>query len=119
MTASIKMHQLESKIANLQNQYQHLLSQRQQDIATLITSLDLASLEDPLLVGSLLYIKDKVTTKDPIMEGWHNAGERFLRKQKPKKHLPSQRPSTPLPTDQPLKKLPHAREKKDEATTVF
>ena len=89
MTASLKlvlgrqirgMRQLESKIADLQNQYQHHLKQRQQDIAFLITSLDLSSLEDNILIGGLLYLKDKITTQDPMVEGWQHAGDRFLRR---------------------------------------
>ena len=84
MSASVKMRQLESKISDLQTQYQRLLPQRQQDIATLITFLDLASMEDAALVGGLMFVKSKVTTQDPIVEGWRNAGERFLRQTKSK-----------------------------------
>ena len=88
------MRQLESKILDLQSQYQHLLTQRQQDITALIATLDLASLEDALLVGGLLFVKDKVTTQAPIVEDWRNTGDRFLRKQEPK----NQRSQTPLST---------------------
>ena len=64
------MRHLESKISDLQNQYQSLLKERQKDITTFIATLDLASLEDPLLVGGLIFIKEKVTGKDPILEVW-------------------------------------------------
>ena len=84
MSSSVKIRQLKSKISDLQSQYQHLLPQRQQDIAALITSLDLASMEDTFLVGGLMFIKDKVAIQDPIVEGWRKAGERFLRQTKSK-----------------------------------
>ncbi|MBL8676331.1 MAG: hypothetical protein JNJ47_02740 [Alphaproteobacteria bacterium] len=95
MSASVKMRQLQSKISDLQTQYQYLLPQRQEDIATLITSLDLASMEDAFLVGGLLFVKDKVTTQDPIAEDWQSAGEKFLRQAKSKNNAPSKRPTKP------------------------
>ena len=102
MSASLKpvrgrsaksMRQIASKISDLQVQYQHLLTQRQQDIAALITSLDLASMEDASLVGGLMFVKNKVTTQDPIVEGWRNTGERFLRQTKSKSNSSSKKPT--------------------------
>lgn len=98
MSTSVKMRQLQSKISDLQVQYQHLLPQRQQDIATLLTFLDLASMEDASLVGGLLFVKDKVITQDPIVEGWRSAGEKFLRQTKSKNKAPSKRPTKPHST---------------------
>ena len=109
MSASVKpvrgrsaksMRQIASKISDLQVQYQHLLTQRQQDIATLIASLDLASMEDTLLVGGLIFVKNKITAQDPIVEGWRNAGERFLRQTKSKNTAPSKKPTGPHSTHQ-------------------
>ena len=100
MSTSVKIRQLESKISDLQAQYQHLLPQRQQDISALITSLDLASMEDSSLVGGLMFVKNKVTTQDPIVEGWRNAGERFLRQTKSKSNSPSKKPTGPHSTHQ-------------------
>ena len=100
MSTSVKMRQLQSKISGLQTQYQHFLIQRQQDIATLITSLDLASMEDASLVGGLMFVKSKVATQDPIVEGWQNAGEKFLRQAKSKNNTPSKKPTKPHSTPQ-------------------
>lgn len=91
------MYHIKAKISDLQLQYDALLKQRQQDIAHLITILDLASLEDPILMGGFLYIRDKIIAQDAIMEVWRNAGEQFLRRPKSQKHSPSQKiePATP------------------------
>lgn len=85
-----EMLQIKTKITALQHQYDHLLQQRQQDIAQLITALDLASLEDQILVGALLFIKDKIAIQDPMVEDWQQAGMRFLRRPQSKEHSPSQ-----------------------------
>jgi hypothetical protein len=111
MTASLKMRQLKSKIADLQNQYQHHLKQRQQDIASLITTLDLSSLEDNILIGGLLHLKDKITTEDSIVEGWRNDGDRFLRRRTPKRTSTSETTATSLKPHQSSQKQPQPREK--------
>ena len=89
MSVSLKLRQLEIKISTLQTQHQTLLKDRQQEIAGLITSLELAHLEDNLLIGALLFLKNKITTQDPILEAWRDAGERFLRRSKSKKQPPT------------------------------
>ena len=98
------MYHIKAKISDLQLQYDALLKQRQQDIAHLITTLDLTSLEDPILVGGLLYIRDKTVAQDAIMEVWRNAGERFLRRPKSQKHRPSQKTEVPAPKAQSSQK---------------
>jgi len=122
MTASIKIRQLESKISDLQTQHQLLLKERQQEIAVLLSVVDLTHFNDKTLVGALFFIKDKITTQDPILEAWRAAGEKFLRQHKarssyrqahaerkeperfPKtpdeKVRPSKQTHTPLATDQ-------------------
>lgn len=88
MSASIKIRQLESKISELQSQYQLLLKERQQEIAALLTVVDLAHIDDKTLVGGLLFLKEKISSQDSaalsLWEGWHNASENFLRRHKPK-----------------------------------
>lgn len=105
------LRQIESKISDLQKQHQHLLTQRQQDIASLITSLNLAHIDDQILIGGLMFLKDKITTQDPLAENWRDAGGRFLRRTKPQKHSPSAPPATPHPTHQSSYKAPQSREK--------
>lgn len=94
------MHQIKAKISDLQLQYDALLKQRQQDIAHLITILDLAPLEDQILIGGFIYIRDKTIAQDAIMEVWRNAGERFLRRPKSQKSRPSQQTEPAAPKAQ-------------------
>ena len=124
MSASVKMRQLESKISDLQTQYQRLLPQRQQDIATLITYLDLASMEDASLVGGLMFVKNKVTTQDPIVEGWQSAGEKFLRRKQKntlrvfsEKTAPSKAAATFNSTPKLPESHPQSRKEQDAKTT--
>jgi len=85
MSASTKLRQLESKLSSLQNQHQILLKERQQEIAVLLSTIDLAHLDDKVLVGGLLFLKDKITNQDPIVEAWRDAGETFLQRTKPRR----------------------------------
>ncbi|MBY0272909.1 MAG: hypothetical protein K2X02_05820 [Alphaproteobacteria bacterium] len=98
MSVSLKLRQLESKISTLQSHHQTLLKERHQEIAALMTSLDLAQVEDNILLGALLFLKNKISTKDPtglaLVEAWRDAGDRFLRRSKSKK----QPPTLPLET---------------------
>lgn len=80
MSASMKLRQLESKISILHSKHQQLLKERQEEIAALITSLEFAHTDDNILLGGLLFLKDKITTQDPILEVWRDAGDRFLRR---------------------------------------
>jgi len=109
MSASLKLRQVESKISTLQNQCQHHLKQRQQEIANLIAVLELASLDDTILTGGLLFLKEKITTKDPVISSWHTAGERFCRRAKPRKVTSPKKTPEPKMPDQPPPKHPESR----------
>ena len=99
------INQIKSKMSALQEEYQKLLLQRQQDIASLIATLGLIHIDDQLLVGGLLFLRDKISTQDPMMEVWHNAGERFLRQTKKQKSLvPSQAAVSASSIHQPSQK---------------
>lgn len=115
MKASLKISQLESKISDLQFQKQRLLEEREKEIALIISNLDLSSLDDKVLVEGLQFLKYKVSTKDPLVEEWRSAGERFLRQ---KKNLKSQQAfkgdAYPQPTPQQTQKSPQSREQKNE-----
>lgn len=108
MSASTKLHQLQSKISDFQNQYQDLLKERQQEIAVLLSTVDLAHLDDRILVGGLLFLKNKITAQDSIVEVWRAAGEKFLRQNKPKSLIRSQ----PRQGKIPAGKSPQAADKK-------
>ena len=93
MSASVKLRHLDSKLSALKTQHQHLLSEREKEIAALLTSLDLAHLEDNILLGGLFFLKDKIIAKDPMVEAWRDAGDRFLRRKRAQT-LPSPRKIT-------------------------
>ncbi len=97
------MNQTKAKIIAIQHQYDEFQKQRQQDIAHLITTLDLTDLDDETLVGGLCLIKDKTATQDSIMEVWRDAGERFLRRSKPRECRPAQQAEAPSPKGQSSK----------------
>lgn len=82
------MQQLASKISNLQLKYQQQAQRRQEDIVHLLSWIDLTPVDDPILVGAFLFIQNKITTKDPIVEDWNNAGIRFLRQPKSQSFTP-------------------------------
>ncbi|MBX9621541.1 MAG: hypothetical protein K2X28_05900 [Alphaproteobacteria bacterium] len=123
MSVSLKLRQLESKISTLQTQHQTLLKDRQQEIAGLITSLELAHVEDNLLIGVLLFLKDKITTQDPtgltMVEAWRDAGDRFLRrkqKKSPRIFSENTAPSKAATTSNPKPKLSesHTQQRKEQ-----
>lgn len=79
---SKNMQRLASKISDLQSLYQQQAQRRQEQITALISRVDLTSVDDPILIGAFLFIQNKLTTKDPIVEDWNAAGARFLRQPK-------------------------------------
>lgn len=76
------MRQLASKISDLQSKYQQQAQRRQEDIVRLLSWVDLTPLDDSVLMGAFLFIQNKITNKDPILEDWNNIGARFLRQSK-------------------------------------
>lgn len=50
--------------------------------------IDLVHIDDSILVGGLLFFKDTTTSQDAanksLVEAWRDAGEKFLRRTKPK-----------------------------------
>lgn len=114
------INQLKSKMSALQEEYEKRLFQRQKDIASLIVTLDLADIDDQLLIGGLLFLKDKIMIQEPLVEGWRNAGDRFLRQAKKSKSLtPSKESATPHQIPQSSQKHPQSRAKQDEKATAI
>jgi hypothetical protein len=109
MSVSTKLHHLKSKVSELQNQYQQILKEREHEIAVLLSTIELAHLDDKTLLGGLLFLKDKITTQDPIMEVWYAAGEKFLRQHKSRSLLRYQ----PHERNTRAKRNPQAADKKD------
>ena len=79
MNASLKIQKFEAKISELQSQYQTLLQERQKEIVGLISKLNLTHVDNKTLMGGFLFLQNKITTQDSIVEDWFDAGSRFLR----------------------------------------
>ena len=92
------MQRLASEISKLQSRYQQQAQRRQEDIVHLLSWVDLTQLDDPILMGAFLFIQNKITTKDPIVEDWNAAGARFLRQPKLQSILPFISNATPQTT---------------------
>lgn len=84
MPASLKMLQLKQKIAQLETSYQSLLQDRAKELSQLICAVGLDDINDPTLMGGLLFIKQKIMNEDGIMGDWQAAGTRFLRSKRPR-----------------------------------
>lgn len=81
---SLKIRALEAKIASLQNQQLELQKQKASDIAQLFIRLNIAHIDDSVIAGNLIAMNHKVSAKDPVVEAWQRAGEKFLRRKKSK-----------------------------------
>ena len=101
MVASLKIRALEAKIAILQNQQLELQKQRASDIAQLFIKLNIAHIDDTIIAGNLISMNDKVSSKDPAVEAWQRAGEKFLRRKKSKSRISPKTVSQANPTNQP------------------
>lgn len=112
---SKNMQRLASKISDLQSLYQQQAQRRQKEIICLLTRVDLTSLDDSTLMGAFLFIQNKLTTKDPIVEDWNNAGIRFLRQQKSQNFSPFTENAVSQATHRSLQKQLESRGKQDES----
>lgn len=101
MVASLKIRALEAKIASLQNQQILLQKQRASDIAQLFIRLNIAHIDDSIIAGNLIAMNDKLSTKDPVVEVWQRAGEKFLRRKKTPNRISTKAISQTNPTNQP------------------
>ena len=110
MNASLKISQIESKISKLQAEQQELLKQHLLDVVDLMSKMDLTQIDVKVLSGGLLFLRDKVSTHDPIMEDWRQAGERFLRKHRTKRKSSSKKIAQADTTAQPMQSSLQSRE---------
>jgi hypothetical protein len=111
---SKNMQRLASKISELQSLYQQQSQRRQEQIAALVSRVDLTSVNDPILMGAFLFIQNKLTTKDPIVEDWNNAGIRFLRQSKSQNLSLFTRNTASQTTHRSSQKQPESRGEQDE-----
>ena len=74
----LKIQRLESKIADLNIQYQQLLEQRHQEIAGLVSRVGLQNIDNKTLVGGFLHLAHHLRTTPSQKEAWHQAGQTFL-----------------------------------------
>lgn len=117
MSVSIKLRQLESKLSILKVQHQHLLSERQKEVVALLGSIELTSMEDDILLGAFLFLKDKVTTQDPIVEDWQEAGRRFFRRTRQKHSASSKKVTTACSATKCITEKPQSRKVQNAKTT--
>lgn len=82
------MQRLASEISKLQSRYQQQVQRRQEDIVHLLSWVDLTPVDDSILMGAFLFIQNKITIKDPLVQDWNVAGARFLRQSKPQSFTP-------------------------------
>ena len=124
MSASIKlargratknMQRLASRISDLQSLYQQQAQRRQEDIVHLLSWVDLTQLDDALLMGAFLFIQNKLTTKDPIVEDWNDTGLRFLRQPKSQNFSCFTDNATSQTTHRSPQKHPESRGESDES----
>lgn len=102
------MQHLASKISDLQLKYQQQAKRRQEEVARLLSWADLTTVDDPTLMGAFLFIQNKLTTKDPIMEDWNVVGARFLRQPKSHNLSPFTENTASQATHRPPQKQPES-----------
>jgi seryl-tRNA synthetase len=78
-----KIIDLEEKIKKLTQEKKDLENKRNIEVASLIAKVGINDIDDELLVGALVSIKESITNKNPVLEVWLEAGRKFL-KRKPK-----------------------------------
>lgn len=103
------MQLLASKISELQTLYQQQAQHRQEDIVHLLSWVDLTPVDDPILMGAFIFIQNKITTKDPIVEDWNAAGARFLRQSKSQSFTPFTGNAAPQTTRRSSQKQTESR----------
>ena len=109
------MQRLASKISDLQSLYEQQAKRRQEDIAHLLSWVDLTQLDDAVLMGAFLFIQNKITTQDPILEDWNDAGARFLRQPKSQNLSFLTGNAAPQTTHRSSQKQPESRDESNES----
>lgn len=80
MIISTKILTLETKIKKLQQQQKFLKQKENNKLINFLFDLNIDNIDDNILVGALLHIKQKIKNNDKIIHEWINAGEKALNK---------------------------------------
>ena len=80
-----KLSNIEDKIQKLQDERERIKLKRSADITKIIHRINIDHIDDSILVGALLYLKDKIETDQKLEEEWLAAGRKFLRRKQPAK----------------------------------
>ncbi|MEY3238040.1 MAG: hypothetical protein RI883_2141 [Bacteroidota bacterium] len=80
MAYNNKISDLQVKIKKLEETKAQLEATRNSEIAAIITRLDLSSIDDEVLTGGLLHLKELLQTSDKQQEEWRASGRKFLRR---------------------------------------
>lgn len=79
-----KIEKLDEKIKSLLQEKKNLLEKRAKDLAHLLIKSDLHLVEEEVLIGALLELKDDLTSSSDKQDKWRARGKEFFRKRKNK-----------------------------------
>lgn len=84
-----ELQKIERQKEILEETRQKFLKERLPEITSLLQKLDVASVDDSVLTGVLLFMKEKISQKDPLLDEWRKNGEKYFRKKRKKTLAPS------------------------------
>jgi len=84
MTSLQKIQKMEAQMRDLKSEYEKAIDGRLENIASLLKETGVAHMEDDLIVGALLFLKEKALSKDPLTETWKKNGQKYLKTSKRK-----------------------------------
>lgn len=74
-----KLSQIDTRIQKLMAEKNELVKNRSQEIAELITTINLTLIDEHVLVGALLSLKEDVINNTSNIEIWRQMGAKFFR----------------------------------------
>ena len=75
-----KLHDIQTKIKKLQQVKNSIQEKRSAEIVKLISRIGLDEIDDSVLAGALLFLRDKLSEDAKMKEEWLAAGMKFLRR---------------------------------------
>ena len=84
-----KIQKMEAQMRDLKSDYEKALNARLEKITPLLKEMKLAHMEEAILVGAFLDIKEKSLLNDPALETWKKNGQKVLKNSKRKSRAKS------------------------------
>ena len=75
-----KLNNIQAKIKKLQQHQNSIQEKRTAEIAKLISRAGLYEIDDSVLAGAFLFLRDKLEEDTKMKEEWLVAGQKFLRR---------------------------------------